>query len=411
MVARIYHELTAAGEQIIMKWNLRCLLFVVTGMLMIIGVLQLLEVTNQFSNLKERRELSVKEHAENIMMKTCKESFPVPEGVRIFSDGREVHHFAFLKVHKAASGTATSIFFRFGMTRGLTFLLPKWLNLASSSESLKESQIYPKLNKSFDIITCHSIFNKTQYEKFIHKDSVYIGIVREPYLQFKSSMNYMAPQYVYNISIDHPIQQYLKNPLKYETAKSPRLSWINNRQAAEFGTPDLIIMNQNQSAMLEYLQELDRTFHLVIISEYFDESIVLLRRVLNWKLPDILYRRLHIRGWDRKITLPRTNDRRLYRRYAFADYAIYDHFYKRLWKQISLAGEDFFAEVIYFKQIRDEVDDYCKVYPNMTEAYTIEKSDWNERFSVDKGFCAMILAEEEDWVKQIARKQYNVKTK
>jgi hypothetical protein len=223
-------------------------------------------------------------------------------------------------------------------------------------------------------------------------------------------MNYMAPMYVYNISSEDPIQQFLKDPFKYEKAASPRLSWINNRQAAEFGTPDQVIMLRNKTAMSQYVKELDKIFHLVIISEYFDESIVLLRRMLNWKLPDILYRRLHIRGWDRKITLPRPNDRRLYRDYAFADYAIYDHFYTRLWKQVEQAGEDFFSEVLYFKQIRDEVEDYCKVYPNMTETYTVEKSDWNEKFAVDKNACGMLLAEEEDWVKQIALKQYNIQT-
>lgn len=351
------------------------------------------------------------EHAHNLLKRSCRETFPVQHGVRIFSDGREVRHLAFLKVHKAASGTATSIFFRFGMTRGLTFVLPKWLNIVSSTDTLTEKQIHPRLNKSFDIMTSHVIYNRTAFEKFLHKDSVYIGIIREPYLQFKSSMNYMAPKYVYNISNVDPIQQYLKNPLKYEINKSPRFSWINNRQAAEFGTPDHVIISRNKTAMNEYVQKLEKDFHLVIISEYFDESIVLLRRMLNWSLRDILYRRLHTRGWDRKITLPRPHDRKLYRNHAFADYAIYDFFFKRLWKQAQQAGEDFFEEVLYFKQIRDEVDDFCKVFPNITESYNVPQSTWNKAFVVDKEFCGLIFAEEEDWVKKVALKQYNIKPK
>lgn len=374
------------------------------------ATLQLIQVTNQYNNM-QGRELTAIEHAQKILKKSCREVFPVPQGVRIFSDGREVRHFAFLKVHKAASGTATSIFFRFGMTRGLTFILPKWLNIVSSSDTLTEKQIYPRLNKSFDIMTSHVIYNRTAFDKFLPRDSVYIGIIREPYQQFKSSMNYMAPKYVYNISKVNPIQQYLQNPLKYEIAKSPRFSWINNRQAAEFGTPDAIIMRRNKTAMAEYVKKLDREFHLVIISEFFDESIVLLRRMMNWNLKDILYRRLHIRGWDRKLTLPRPHDRKLYRRYAFADYAIYDFFYKRLWKQAIQAGEDFFGEVLHFKQVRDEVDDFCKTFPNITETYVVEKSEWNKEFSLDKEFCGMMFSEEEDWVKKIALKQYNIHPK
>lgn len=339
---------------------------------------------------------------------TSIDSVQVNEGVRIFSDEREVHHVVFLKVHKAASGTATSIIFRFGMNRGLTFVLPKWLNIVSATDTLLEKLIYPRLNNSFDIMTSHVIYNKTAFDALLHKDSVYIGIIREPYQQFKSSMNYMAPLYVYNISNVNPIQQYLKDPLKYEPEKFPRLSWINNRQATEFGTPEAIIMNRNKSAMNEYVQKLDKEFHLVIISEYFDESIVLLKRMLNWNLKDILYRRLHTRGWDRKLTIPRSYDKQLYRRYAFADYALYDFFFNRLWNQAKRAGDDFFKEVLYFKQVQEEVEDFCKVYPNITETYGVGKSDWNPVFTVDKEFCGLLFAEEEDWVKKIALKQYNI---
>ncbi|KAL4222955.1 hypothetical protein ACF0H5_018996 [Mactra antiquata] len=393
-----------------MRWNLRILMFGIGLVVIVFALLQLIEVTNQF-NRDSPREITVREHAQNIMLKTCRDSFPVPDGVRIFPDGREVRHIAFLKVHKAASGTATSILFRFGMSRGLTFILPKWLNIVSSSETLQEKLIHPRLNKSFDIMTSHVIFNKSAFENFLPKDTVYIGIIREPYQQFKSSMNYMAPKYVYNISKEDPIQRYLKDPLKYETAKIPRFSWINNRQATEFGTPDDIIVTRNKTAMADYVNKLDSQFHLVIISEYFDESIILFRRMLNWRFEDILYRRLHIRGWDRKLTIPRANDRKLYKRYAFADYAIYDFFYRRLWQQISRAGNDFFDEVLHFKQARDEVDDFCKTFPNITDTYVVEKSIWNKKLTVDKTFCGQLFAEEEDWVQKIGLKQYNIQPK
>lgn len=371
------------------------------------AALQLFEVSKQYQDSFGVRELSIREHAQNIMQRTCKEAFPVPDGVRIFSDGREVRHIAFLKVHKAASGSATSIFFRFGTARKLKFLRPKWLNIVSSSDTISDKALLNGQYKPFDIMTSHVIYNRAAFEKYLHNDSVYIGILREPYIQFKSSMNYMAPKYVYNISNVDPIQQYLRNPLKYEQASSPRFSWINNRQATEFGTPDYIIMNKNISAMNDYVKKLDKEFHLVIIAEYFDESVVLMRRMLNWKLSDILYRRLHIRGWDRKQTLPMPNDRRLYRRYAFADYALYDFFFQRLYRQIRQAGEDFFEEVLYFKQVRDEMDDFCKLYPNITTTYIVPRSQWTSKLVIDKDLCGKIFSEEEDWVKIIGTAEYN----
>ena len=127
--------------------------------------------------------------------------------------------------------------------------------------------------------------------------------------------------------------------------------------------------------------------------------------MFGWQMKDILYRKLHIQGWDRKITAPRPNDRKLYRKHASVDYALYDFFFRRLWEQVQEAGEGFYDEVLYFKKVRDEVDDYCKVNPNTS--FVIPFSQWNTPITVDKELCQMIYSEEEDWVKLVAKKQYN----
>ena len=375
-------------------------------------VIQVLEVSQQYSDVSEKNyKLSVTKHVGKTLRKDCTDTLPVPFGVRIFPGEREVRHFVFLKVHKAASGTATCLFFRFGITRKISFVLPKHLNIISSSDFIKEKAIHPRRKTPFGILTSHMIYNRTAVENFVAKDAVYIGILREPYQQFKSSMNYMQPKYVYNLSNTSPIQEYLKDPLKHERAnvRGPRFSWLNNRQAVEFGFPDDVIMNKNQTAITNYIKKLDKEFQIVLIAEYFDESIVLLRRMFNWNMKDILYRNLHIRGWDRKITLPRPRDRELFRKWASIDYSLYDFFFKRLWRQIHLAGADFHEEVLYFKQVRAEVEDFCKVTPNITGTYKMSASSWNEGFTIDAEFCRLMFSEEEDFVKMIAEIQYNIR--
>ena len=374
-------------------------------------VIQIADISQQYQEGGRTSRIAVQQRVQQLLKKECQETFPVPVSVRIFPDGREVRHFVFLKIHKAASGTATSLFFRFGITRKLKFVLPKYLNIISSSDSIKDRYIHPRLNQSFDIMTSHMIYNRTAVEKYVAKDAVYIGILREPYQQFKSSMNYMQPKYVYNLSTTSPIQEYLKDPLKYErkNTRGPRFSWINNRQAVEFGFSDNAVMSKTRTAIDHYIQKLNNEFHIVLIAEYFDESIILLRRMLNWNIKDILFRSLHIRGWDRKITLPRPRDRELFRKWASVDYALYDFFFKRLWQQIKMAGSDFFDEVLYFKQVRAEADDFCKVTPNVTGTYKIPKSDWNDAIEIDSTFCRLMYAEEEDFVKIVAHMQYGIK--
>ena len=367
-------------------------------------------VALQIVEVSQQQNITIHDHARRIMKKECPESFPVAVSVRIFPDKKEVRHILFLKIHKAASGTATSVFFRFGITRKLKFVLPKHLNIISSSDSIKDKYIYPRLNQSFDIMTSHMIYDELAVKKYLNKDTVYIGILRDPFQQFKSSMNYMQPKYVYNLSKTSPIQEYLKDPMKHERAntRGPRFSWINNRQAAEFGVPDDVIMSKNRSAIDLYIQKLNKEFHLVLIAEYFDESIILMRRMLNWNMKDVFYRNLHIRGWDRKNTLPRPRDRIRFRNWAAVDYALYDFFYKRLWQQIKEAGSDFFDEVLYFKKIRAEVDDFCKVTPNITGTYRIPESAWGAAIEIDLEFCKLMFAEEEDFVKIIAQIQYGI---
>ena len=40
----------------------------------------------------------------------------------------------------------------------------------------------------------------------------------------------------------------------------------------------------NESAILDYIEAIDKRFNLVMITEYLYESLVLLRRLLNWSM-------------------------------------------------------------------------------------------------------------------------------
>ena len=204
------------------------------------------------------------------------------------------------------------------------------------------------------------LYDTGAVENFVHKDAVYIGILRDPFQQFKSIVNYMQPPYIFNISEKRPVHEYLKDPLTHERVNingGPRYSWVNNRQAVEFGFPDHVVLNKPRDAINEYIQKLDKKFNLVLIAEYFDESMILIRRMFNWGIKDVLFTNKHVRGWDRKATLPKADDRVRLRDWLSVDYALYNFFFKRFWRQIKAAGPDFFEEVLYFKGIRAEVED------------------------------------------------------
>lgn len=65
----------------------------------------------------------------------------------------------------------------------------------------------------------------------------------------------------------------------------------NNRMALEFGFPLEVFRSRKKktAAITEYLDQLDSEMDLILVVEKLEESMVLLRRILNWKLQDILY--------------------------------------------------------------------------------------------------------------------------
>ena len=45
----------------------------------------------------------------------------------------------------------------------------------------------------------------------------------------------------------------------------------------------------NSKAIKEYVEFLEEEFDLVLIADYFDESVVLMKRLLCWELDDVLF--------------------------------------------------------------------------------------------------------------------------
>jgi hypothetical protein len=79
------------------------------------------------------------------------------------------------------------------------------------------------------------------------------------------------------------------------------------------------------SCVLSAGQELSRDFQLVMLTEYFDESLVLLRRLLCWGVKDVLYIPKNQNSLKPSFTFT-ANDYALHRHLAEADYELYEFF-------------------------------------------------------------------------------------
>ena len=349
------------------------------------------------------------------------ETFYVPETEVRVSRTEEpptknaVHHVAFLKVHKAASSTAQNIFLRYGWYRNLTFVLPPaknpfgYPNIISLRESLTNSNILPPPEgRHYDILCNHVFYTNEAFRKFMPNDTVFIGILREPFDLYKSILNYFRPGYIYKkINNLFPASAFLRDPARYEP-KRLTASWTNNRMAIEYGFPEDLFSNYSQVGVDKYLQKLDGEFKVILLAEYMEESVIIMRRYLNWETKDILYLSQNIAWKKNESILSKAFDREFYKSYAKLDYALYNFFYKRLREQIRQEGEDFDEELLQFKELRNTINEYCKQVESQAPLH-IDATRWGDDFNVTKQNCTELMRHEQAFVLQVRLRQYGSK--
>ncbi|XP_061186895.1 galactose-3-O-sulfotransferase 4-like [Saccostrea echinata] len=320
-------------------------------------------------------------------------------------------HIAFLKVHKTGSTTAQGLFLRYGLKRNLTFVVANnksWFpNIISLEESVIPGYniIPPPKGKRYEILCFHVVYNRSAFERIMPNDTKYIGIVREPFLHFKSSIRY------FNYGGHNGHAQYLRHFLQNSTStqrkenSNPATSFLNNRMAFEFNFPLHLFDSFSSYEVKQYLEKLDKEFDLVIINEYMDESIVLLRRMLNWDVKDVLFVNLNVNQGTSDLNEIGLKEIHLHRQFATLDYELYHFFLKRLWKQIHSYGHDILEEISYYKLLRKNLENFCN--SKETPILIVEESRWSSSFPVTQKDCNFMRQGEFWYLNEIMKQQYS----
>lgn len=327
----------------------------------------------------------------------------VPEEV----PAEEVHHLFFLKVHKAASTTVLNVVYRFALSHHLVVFLPKpWMANILSEQDKKWSQNadpLPPGAEHFDILCNHLIFDEASIRRELPEGTAFVGIVRQPFEQFVSAFWYYREKYSYKYLLripgQRPISTYLQHPRHWEP-KAGVLQFTNNRMSIDFGMdPNQV---HNKVYVKKYVQYLSKTFHLVMVSDRFDESILLLRRLLGWKVQDVVYIQNNVRKnkfYNQTFT---SKEKRTHRSLNLADYALYERFSKVLDDKVRAAGKSFSEEVKSFQVICRAVSDYCH---DKTTAHpmVVQAEPWREEFSITKKMCDLMMMDEIQFVDTVRK--------
>ncbi|XP_048850641.1 galactose-3-O-sulfotransferase 3-like isoform X2 [Brienomyrus brachyistius] len=267
---------------------------------------------------------------------------------------------AFLKTHKTASSTMQNILFRFAEHHNLTVALPQspCSHQFRYPSSFSSRFVHPYTLPA-RIITNHMRFNHSEVQRIMPNDTIYITILREPASMFESLFSYYN-QYCPSFKRvpDGSLETFLKDPWRYYNPAETYSMFAHNLLTYDLGG-DNNHRTSDKAYMKGFIAKIESIFSLVMISEYFDESLVLLRHLLSWELEDVLYIKQNMRTPSSRRSLQEGLPARI-RVWNALDAQLYDHFNASLWRRLDALGLDCVArEVQLLRQACDRLVRGC----------------------------------------------------
>ncbi|XP_049644683.1 galactose-3-O-sulfotransferase 4 [Suncus etruscus] len=341
-------------------------------------------------------------------------------------------HLVFLKTHKSGSSSVLNLLHRYGDQHGLRFALPTryqfgYPRLFQASRVKGYQPEDGGTQPPFHILCHHMRFNLKEVLRVMPSDSFFFSIVRDPAALARSAFSYYkstssafrkAPSLAaflanprtfyrpgargdhyarnllwFDFGLPFPPESKITkgNPYAAQDPSSLQLRVLPSRGGPRAHTldPNILVhpatpgapghsqmastasLDPGSSSFIQWsLDWLDSVFDLVMVAEYFDESLVLLADALCWGLDDVVgfMHNAQARGQpglsDGAGGLT-AEDRQLNARaraWNNLDWALYVHFNHSLWARIKQYGQSRLQNAVAeLRARRDALAEHCLV--------------------------------------------------
>nr|XP_002735792.1 PREDICTED: dual oxidase 1-like [Saccoglossus kowalevskii] len=264
-----------------------------------------------------------------------------------------IENITFVKIHKTGSTTIQNILFRYGDARDLTFVLPPQKISLGWPNFFHRKFILESHDGIYNILCQHARYNDEEITRLMPPSTTYITIIRDPVTHYESYFTYFRIGEKCGIknSDSSALDKFFNHP-NFCYKKTER-----NRMLFDLGMNETSF--DNLTLVEETIKFINKRFSLVMIMEYLEESLILLRDLLCWDIDDFTFFQLNARepksvhkiGPDVATKIQEWNS---------GDVKLYDHFNRTFWEKVKAYGvEKMSNEIAALRQKNQELSQKC----------------------------------------------------
>ncbi|XP_070566040.1 galactose-3-O-sulfotransferase 2-like [Ptychodera flava] len=325
----------------------------------------------------------------------------------------ERQNIVFIKTHKVGGTTLATILYRYGYQRDLSFVINRrkdWnghlRTLSIDKENPGKTLLPPRDREKrrrfkYNICNIHALYDRPVMDSVMENDTFFVILLRDPVSQFESAFDFfhMDQEIKPLKGKSDPLAFFFTNPNFFmaQASKVRRRDLRNNqfyhlRLSWRFYEDDNFIKTT--------IKRLDAELDLVMILEYFDESLILLKKKMCWTYLDILYVKKNQRIKKTKVTNEVAEE---IRKWNKADTMLYDHFKRKLFSEIEQYGPSFYDDLNRFREMQRSVTRQCvnsrKVVSNNGKTF-----EYGSRRR-DDDICQVLTRDTQTWFQKIWQSQ------
>lgn len=285
----------------------------------------------------------------------------------------------FMKTHKTGSTTMQNILLRYAWAQNLTVGLPLSSNNFDYANQKKfdRKMVQPlAVGTQINMLMHHMIFSRSGVSRVLAPDTVYFTILRDPATHFKSVFEYYKTNAVPFNKVKS-LEEFITSPQKYfQSAARLTFSWFaKNGMTFDLGFDNL---NEADANVQSIIREMDDTFDIVLITEYFDISLILLREKLCWTMQDIAYLSVNAR---RTSTAAHDVDQKISKKirdWNKIDTKLYNYYNATFWTRVKKYGLNRLQnELKELSKLKHDLKSYC-----VEEGLFVNKEIYNPRYKL-----------------------------